>query len=67
MHFQRFLCLKAEKGRKSKKFVVKFSKKSGILIFKFAPEHWSRILFPDKKTVFGGKNMFLDTKRCEQI
>ena len=33
--------------QKSKKFAAKFNKK--MFFFKFAPKHWSKVLFPEKK------------------
>ena len=47
--FSTFFCKKLKKGRKSFKIYAKFGKKMG---FKFAPESWSRVLFPEKKLFF---------------
>ena len=44
-----FFVQKAEKGRKSKKI---YAKLANNCFFKFAPERWSRVLFPEKKQFF---------------
>ena len=54
MLFQHFLFKKAEKERKSKKFVANFSKKC---VFELAPECLLRVLFQEK-------NLFSVVKTC---
>ena len=59
------ICIfKAEKGRISKKFDAKYSKK--CLFFKFALESWPGVLFPEKSCFQWSKNMFLPRKTCSK-
>ena len=51
-----FFAKKLKKGRKSKKIAAKVSKK--LPFFKFAPNHWSRVLFTEKTCVHRQKHNF---------